>query len=106
MDGIKTVKARRREPVQLLETMTRVVIQKRMWFTQFTANNTTVAIHGIALDQKTVADFMTRLENTGLFSNVNLATLRHLAMKGVGFKSFQVTCERAPPKPAAEGKKR
>ena len=94
MDGITTVKLKRREPVQLLDTMTRVIVPQRMWFTTFDADNTTVRIKGIALDQKTVADFMTRLEECGLFSGVNLATLKHIQMEGLGLKSFEITCDK------------
>ena len=106
MDGIKTVKLRRREPVQLLDTMTRVVIPKRMWFTNFTADNTTVKIKGIALDQKTVADFMTRLEGCGLFSNVNLATLKHITIEGLGLKNFDITCDKVQLNEATGSKKK
>jgi type IV pilus assembly protein PilN len=94
MDGIKTVKQRRREPVDLLETMTQVVVPKRMWFTSFTADNTKVRIKGIALDQKTVADFMTRLEECGLFSDVNLATIKLVQMEGLNLKSFEFACDK------------
>jgi type IV pilus assembly protein PilN len=93
-EGIHIINSRRREPVQLLDTMTRVVIPKRMWFTTYMADNNAVTIRGIALDQKTVADFMTRLESTGLFSSVNLATLKHVDMSGLGLKSFEVSCDK------------
>ena len=106
IDGIKTVKLRRREPVQLLDTMTQVVIPKRMWFTNFSADETTVKIKGIALDQKTVADFMTRLEGCSLFSNVNLATLKHIQMEGLGLKNFEITCEKVLLKEATGSKKK
>ena len=106
MDGIETVKLRRREPVRLLDIMTRVVIPKRMWFTSFAADNTTVKIKGIALDQKTVADFMTRLEGCGLFSSVNLATLKHIEMEGLGLKNFEITCDKVQLAKATESKKK
>ena len=94
MDGIKLVKVRRKEPVQLLDSMTQVIIEKRMWFTRFTANDNTVGITGIALDQKTVADFMIRLENVGLFSNVNLSLLRQITIDELNLKSFEIMCDK------------
>ena len=84
MEGIQTVKKRRREPVQMLETMTEVVIPKRMWFTSLSDNYKSVGITGFALDQKTVADFMTRLESTGKFTNVSLSTLKHVERNDLG----------------------
>jgi len=97
LEAIRLVKKRRREPVELLETMTGVVIPKRMWLNNFSANNQNLSIKGMALDQKTVADFMTALESTRLFSSVNLSTLRHVVAENMGFKSFEIVCDRAQP---------
>jgi type IV pilus assembly protein PilN len=104
MEGIKLIKLRRKEPVQLLESMTEVIIEKRMWFTRFTANNQSVGISGIALDQKTVADFMTRLENVGLFSSVNLSMLRQTTMDKLNLKSFEIVCDKKKINKPVKGK--
>lgn len=93
MDGIETVKKRRREPIQLLDVMTEVVLSERMWFLELTSDNKRVGIKGVALDQKTVADFMTRLESTKLFTDVNLSTLNHVQMEGLGLKAFNIVCD-------------
>jgi len=90
MDGIETVKKRRREPIQLLDVMTEVVLPERMWFRELTSDNKRVGIKGIALDQKTVADFMTRLESTKLFTDVTLSTLKHVQLEGLGHKGQQM----------------
>ncbi len=107
MEGIRTVKKRRREPVQMLETMTEVVIPKRMWFTSLSDNYKSVGIKGFALDQKTVADFMTRLESTNQFSNVNLGTLKHVKRDDLelNIKEFEITCEKGLRKPEPEAQK-
>ena len=106
VEAIKTVKLRRRKPVQLLDTMTRTVVPKRMWFTSFNTDNNTVRIKGIALDQKTVADFMIRLETCGLFSGVNLSTLKHIQMEGLGLKSFEIACDKVRLNTAPVNKKK
>ena len=36
LDVVKTIQLNRREPILLLDTMTRMVIKKRMWLTGFT----------------------------------------------------------------------
>jgi len=106
MQGIATVKKRRREPLQMLEIMTEVVIPKRMWFTTLSDNYQRVGIKGFALDQKTVADFMTALESTNLFSSVNLTTLKHVERDdlGLGIKEFEITCDKLPPEPVVAPK--
>ena len=87
----------------MLETMTEVVIPKRMWFTTLSDNYQRVGIKGFALDQKTVADFMTALESTNLFSSVNLTTLKHVERDdlGLGIKEFEITCDKPQPESAA-----
>ena len=76
MTVMEALEANRFEPTRLLETMTQVVVPKRMWFTRMDSKDQRVTINGIALDNKTVADFMVRLEKTGLFSDVDLKTLK------------------------------
>ena len=106
-DVIKKLELYRFEPVQLLDTMTMKVIAKRMWFTQFQSKQKAVQINGIALDNKTVADFMTRLESTGLFQSVKLNKIQKKLIKGSSLKSFQISCYKsAPQKPAKKKAKR
>ncbi|MBW1867065.1 MAG: PilN domain-containing protein [Deltaproteobacteria bacterium] len=93
---IKMLEKSRKEPVHLLDVMTGMVVEKRMWFTSFESKGQTVNISGIALDNKTVADFMVRLENSKLFSSVNLKTLKqHAITKYTDLKSFQIICSKA-----------
>ena len=103
MAVIEQLELDRHAPVQLLDTMTQVLMSKRMWFTKLEVKDKTVSINGIALDNKTVADFMVRLQNCGLFSNVNLKTLKRQLVQKSNLKSFQIICTKvAPQQPKAE----
>lgn len=128
---IEELNAGRGTAFRLLDNMTDMIIKERMWLTRFEAVEkvtvittgkgknakreekveTHLTIEGIALDNKTVADFMTQLENAerelgeeayNLYSNVRLVTLQHLALKQnrsqeeINLKRFQVTCQREP----------
>lgn len=96
----------RKQPIQLLEAMTELMVPERMWLTKLTSSGKTVKLSGVALDNKTTADFMTRLEQSELFSNVNLHTLKAKTQKKQKLKSFNITCTRAKPKPIRpQGKK-
>ena len=98
MAVMDTLEANRFEPVRLLDVMTQVVVPKRMWFTNLATQGKSVKIAGIALDNKTVADFMVRLEKTGLFSDVDLNTLKqHQVGNANNFKSFHISCVKKPP---------
>lgn len=101
---IKTLELNRREPVRLMDAMTGMVIPKRMWFTDFAVNNDAVVIKGNALDNKTVADFMTQLEKSGFFSTVNLTTLKQVTIQKVNVKGFEISCEKIPLKAIEEDK--
>jgi type IV pilus assembly protein PilN len=96
MAVMEKLEAERHEPMRLMDTMTEVVIPKRMWFTRLESKDDRVNIKGIALDNKTVADFMVRLEKCGLFSSVNLGTLKKAQIQQSSFKSFEISCIKKP----------
>ena len=96
MDVINTLELSRHAPVRLMETLTKTVIAKRMWFTRLEDKEKSLKIDGVALDNKTVADFMVRLQGCGLFKSVNLKTLKHKEFEGNNLKEFKVTCEKVP----------
>jgi len=125
---IKELNAGRGASFRLLGNMTDMIINEKMWLTRFEAmERVTVintgkgknkkreekveihlSIEGIALDNKTVADFMTQLENAktelgeeafNLYSDVKLVTLQHMTLKpnkaqeAINLKRFKVTCK-------------
>jgi len=96
MAVMEMLEANRFEPTRLLETMTQVIVPKRMWFTGMQSKGNKVQINGIALDNKTVADFMVRLENCGLFKEVDLKNLKRKKVQKSNLKSFQITCIKKP----------
>ncbi len=119
---MEELETKRREPVQILESMTEIIVGKRMWFTSFkvaeqvqappepakgrqakkevavsndapaqkSKRAVDIVIKGIALDSKTVADFMTRLESSPIFSDINLKTLKQVAIKELNLMEFEV----------------
>ena len=93
---MKTLEANRFEPTRLLDTMTQVVVPKRMWFTKLESKGEEVNINGIALDNKTVADFMVRLEDCGLFNDVDLKTLKRKKAQAADLKTFTIKCTKKP----------
>jgi type IV pilus assembly protein PilN len=94
---METLESNRFEPTRLMDAMTQVIVPQRMWFTRMDSKDKAVRIDGIALDNKTVADFMVRLEQSGLFSDVNLNTLKARTVQKSNLKSFQISCVKKPP---------
>jgi len=97
MAVIEKLESDRLAPVRLMDTLTQVLMAKRMWFTKLDIKENTVNIQGIALDNKTVADFMVRLQNCGLFSSVNLKNLKRQEVQKTNLKSFEITCTKVSP---------
>ena len=106
MAVIEQLELNRHAPVVLMDTMTQVLVAKRMWFNELVVNDKTVKIVGIALDEKTVADFMVRLQNSGLFSHVELKSVKRQEVQKTNLKGFHIMCTKLPPQqPKAENRK-
>lgn len=121
---IKNLEITRKASVHLLDNMTKMVVEKtsiseldksegkdikpekRLWFTSFNAKGNNINIKGIALDNKTVADFMTRLEISGIYKAVNLRTLTQKMVNKLKLKSFEITCKKVPLKTKVISKKK
>ena len=113
IEVIKTIETNRKTSIKLLDNMTKMVNEqasvdepgdvtegtgkpvKRLWFTNFNILGPNININGIALDNKTVADFMTRLESSEIYKNVNLNMLKKENINNLNLKSFVITCQKS-----------
>ncbi len=120
---VKDLETKRKGAVRLLDDMTQMVVYerasstsddleekgdkpvKRLWFTSFQANENQIKIKGIALDNKTIADFMTRLESSKRFTNVNLQRSKTQRVKKLNLKSFEISCTKVEKKKDKKEKK-
>ena len=96
IDVIKTLELNRKGPLRLLDSMTGIVIENRMWLTSMTEQKGAVNIKGIAIDEETVANFMRRLEASGLFASVNLKNIKQTSVgkQKMSLKSFIFNCRK------------
>lgn len=89
----------RRAPVKNMDSLYTLLVEKRMWYTQIEERSDQVKISGIALDNQTVADYMTRIEKSDRFQNVKLASVKQYKMRGkedVSLKQFEVNFQKKP----------
>ncbi len=108
LEVIDNLELMRKEPITLLESMTRLVVSQRMWITYLQTAKNTVTIKGIAFDEKTVADFMKNLEGSAVFDAVDLKNVQLQSIKqNIKVKVFEVLCRKASKKKKKEepGKK-
>ena len=98
---IEGLKAKQAGPVQLLSTLANAVVSTdALWLTGFTQAGQTVTIEGTALNVKAVADFMTRLLNARIFSEVDLKeTAQDPVDKEMEKFGFTVSGQLAAPAP-------
>ena len=104
---IETLDDGRKDAVNLLESMTEMIIEERMWSTSLDVSGNSISIGGIALDERTIADFMKRLESKGGYSHVTLKSLQRKQVKGksLNLKSFSLSMKLPVPKSAPEKNK-
>ena len=105
---IESLEADRKAPVQNLDSLYQLLVEKRMWYNQIEQRGESFKISGIALDNQTVADYMTRIEKSKSFHNVRLSSIKQYEIQGknLKLKRFEVNFDKNPmEKAAAEGKK-
>jgi type IV pilus assembly protein PilN len=99
----------RKAPVQNLDSIYQLLVEKRMWYSQIEEKGDNIKISGVAIDNQTVADYMTRIEKSERFQDVRLAAIKQYKLQGkedLSLKQFDVNFQKKPtPKSAAEVKK-
>lgn len=86
---IESLQAGRKAPVQDMDSLYQLLVEKRMWYNQIEEKGDRYSLRGIALDNHTVADFMTRVEKSDRFQNVRLSSIKQYELKGKNLKLKQ-----------------
>jgi Tfp pilus assembly protein PilN len=84
--------------------MTKLIVPERMWFESLDVRGDNIAINGVALDERTIADFMINLQKD--YTGVTLKSLVQVKLKSksLNLKSFSITLKNVQPKTAASEK--
>lgn len=106
MDVIQTLETGRMKSVLLLDSLTGLVISDRMWLTSLAETRGQVELKGMATDNKTVADFMKRLEESPYYNEVSLISSRQVQERQIAgkFKEFTIICQTRMPTTQEETK--
>lgn len=92
IDIINELELIRKEPIVLFSALTDVIVEERMWLSNFNVKDKNIDIKGTALDEITVADFTKRLQSSPVFENVVLKFLKQTEANKIKMKSFEITC--------------
>jgi type IV pilus assembly protein PilN len=93
MDIIAMLELNRGGPVRIMDALTSLVVAEKMWLTSLTENGGKMSLEGVAMDNKTIADFMTRIEKSPYFKVVDLNVSKQVKLeRDKKFKRFTITC--------------
>jgi len=100
IEVIKSLDLTRKAPVTLLDDLSRLNIEKRMWLTNMEETSGNVKVTGIALDNPTIAEYIKQIESLGKYTNVKLASIsQDTSVEGLKLKRFDIRFKKATAKP-------
>jgi len=83
LNVIKQLSFSRYNAIYLLDSITEAVIPKRMWFSSIDFRDAKVKIEGLAMDERTVTDFMKRLEDAQKWICISDDLINNLKTKNI-----------------------
>ncbi len=94
---IKKLKRDSSKTVHILDEVAKKVDSKRMWLKSLKQQGTSLSLNGVALDNRTIAQFMDSLKESPYISGVNLSTASLAKVSGRDLKSFNLACSTIVP---------
>jgi type IV pilus assembly protein PilN len=95
---IKKLKSDSSTTVHILDEVANRVDSKRMWLKSLTQQNASLSLTGVALDNRTIAQFMDALKESPYVSTVDLSNASLTKVSGRNLKSFSLVCSITSPK--------
>ncbi len=96
-------------PVHLMDELTKSIpfeptaeLPKKIQINSLKEKGGTLELKGIALDNEIIASFMTNLENSPYFKNVNLGSSKGVEKQKIKVKDFTITCQLEFPEDSSE----
>jgi len=103
---IKKLKTDSSITVHILDEVARIVDSKRMWLKTLKQQKSSLNLTGVALDNRTIAQFMDALKKSSYIKDVNLSNASLTKVSGRNLKSFSLVCSIVNPKKATEATKK
>lgn len=94
---IAGLEERQRGPSQVLHELA-VLVPEKLWIESLKDTGGSLSLDGVAIDNQTIAQFMTKLETSPWFEGVRLEVTRQVARGGASLKSFSVKAAIVYPK--------
>ena len=91
IDVIKKLEQRKTGPVKMLDEIASIIPEK-MWLNELKNQRSLLSLDGVAIDNETIALFMTSLENSDQFNNVELKVAQEIKVEDFMLKKFSLNC--------------
>jgi len=95
LDVINALRKEKSSSAKVLDEVSTLKPEK-MWLESFKKDGPKLGIEGIALDDETVANFMTSLRKSTLFKTVDLVVSERSEQGKIMLKKFTLSCEILP----------
>ena len=92
LDVINALRKEKSSSAKVLDEVSSLKPEK-MWLESFKKDGSRLGIEGIALDDETVANFMTNLRKSKLFKNIDLIVSEQSEQSKIKLKKFTLSCE-------------
>lgn len=89
---ISSLQRARTGPVHLLDDLT-VSLPGKLWLTSLKEKDGKMELKGTAMDNETIAKFMSNLEKVEIIKNVELVISQQTETKDLKLKEFTLTCQ-------------
>jgi type IV pilus assembly protein PilN len=89
---VKQLKKSSSLTVHILDEIASLTPTERMWLTSLSQNGTSLRISGMALDNRTIAQFMEDLKSSPYITDINLTDTSLRDYAGRHLKAFSLTC--------------
>lgn len=97
LDVIKKLKTGSLVTVHILDELAKVFPANRLWITSLKQSGNSMELTGVALDNATIAQFMQSINESELFSSVELSQTQQTAIAGAKLKSYNIKFGITPP---------
>ena len=92
LDVINALRKEKSSSAKVLDEVSSLKPEK-MWLESFKKDGPRLGIEGLALDDETVANFMTNLRKSSLFKSVDLVVSERSEQSKIMLKKFTLSCE-------------
>ena len=97
IEVIRRLEDRQRGPVRVLDELARIIPEK-MWIERLKDAGGALSLEGVAIDNQTIAQFMTSMQESPWFGPVRLEVTRQVTRSGINLKSFSIRTSVVYPK--------